>query len=61
MSQMEVRISHIFREGNKVEDALANKVVEHKEDIWISEHQLPPDVRGLIRVDRMGLPSFRFH
>ncbi|XP_027090440.2 uncharacterized protein [Coffea arabica] len=53
-------ISHCYREVNRPADTLANIGVELMRDcIFDSFAMLPKMARGNIRMDRLGLPSFR--
>ncbi|XP_060170402.1 uncharacterized protein LOC132601318 [Lycium barbarum] len=55
-----ITVQHCFREGNDVADLLskhANLLTEKA--IYLNERDLPPDIRGAIRIDRMQVPSFR--
>ncbi|KAK4394504.1 Ras-related protein RABD1 [Sesamum angolense] len=54
---IELRFTHIFREGNKAADYLANLACTLKSDGVL--HQELPEVICLARAD--VLPSFRFH
>nr|XP_027066533.1 uncharacterized protein LOC113692333 [Coffea arabica] len=56
------RFSHCFREANKVADALANVGVAHPHQaVQLYEHwsDWPRLARGGVRLDSIGVPSFR--
>lgn len=58
ISQMQFRSSHIFREGNRVADALANHGIHSTCLIW---WDLPPDfVLSFCNHAWLGLPNFHF-
>jgi ribonuclease HI len=52
-------ISHIFREGNQVADALATEGWHHRRYQVYGPTNLPRHIRALLQIDRYGLPSFR--
>ena len=55
---MHFRSSHIFREGNKVADALANYGTSLSKQEW---WDTPPHfVLSYCNSDILGLPQFRF-
>ena len=58
ISQMHFRSSHIFREGNKVADALANYGTSLSAQEWWDTP--PPFVLSYCNSDILGLPQFRF-
>lgn len=53
MQQVEIRLKHIFREGNQVVDLLANTAIEQggKLQVW-GFSQLPSQARKLINIDK---------
>ena len=56
-SFMNFHVSHIYREGNKCADALANlglSLVSHE---WFS--QPPSKIRADLVTNKLGLPNFR--
>ncbi|KAI3472963.1 hypothetical protein Pfo_029210 [Paulownia fortunei] len=59
MRQMETTITHICREGNKVADFLANEACITQTSRVLTPTQLTGPITGLLRVDQMGIPSFR--
>ncbi|KAI3474487.1 hypothetical protein Pfo_029397 [Paulownia fortunei] len=59
MSQMHTRITHIYRKGNKIADFLANEACSTQTSKVLSPSQLIGPITGLLRVDRMDIPSFR--
>ncbi|XP_078439102.1 uncharacterized protein LOC144709423 [Wolffia australiana] len=52
-------ISHIFREGNYVADALANHALVQKEQVFCREEDLPTMVCGKLRRDHLGMPYLK--
>ncbi|KAK9931139.1 hypothetical protein M0R45_018433 [Rubus argutus] len=58
ISQMQFRCSHIFREGNKVADALANFGLTSDTMVWWDSP--PAFVVSLCNRDFLGLPNFHF-
>jgi hypothetical protein len=55
---MQFRSSHIFREGNRVADTLANHGIHSSGLIW---WDLPLDyILSFCNHDWLGLPNFRF-
>ncbi|KAI3452727.1 hypothetical protein Pfo_009391 [Paulownia fortunei] len=59
MSQMHIRITHIYREENTIADFLANEACSTRTSKVFSPSQLTGPITGLLRVDQMGIPSFR--
>ena len=58
ISLMHFRSSHIYREGNKAADALANFGLSSDGLTW---WDLPPVfIRSSCRTDYLGFPNFRF-
>lgn len=54
------QVQHIFREGNQVADSLASYACNRLSNfVFVKEMDLPRAARGALRVDRMGLPTFR--
>jgi hypothetical protein len=54
----EFRVSHIYREGNHIADALANQgLSKNSLEVW---NAIPSDIRSLFVKDRLGLPNYRF-
>ncbi|KAI3473730.1 hypothetical protein Pfo_031188 [Paulownia fortunei] len=60
MKQMHTRITHIYREGNKVADFLANEACNTQTSRILTSQQLSGPIIGLLRVDQLDIPSFRF-
>jgi ribonuclease HI len=52
-------ISHIFREGNQVADALATEGWHQRRYQVYGPSDLPRHIRALLQIDRYALPSFR--
>ncbi|PKU70971.1 Putative ribonuclease H protein [Dendrobium catenatum] len=59
LSGMNFSISHIMREGNAVADALAKMGCNLDCFYHFNEVSIPRNIRGLINLDRMGLPYMR--
>lgn len=58
ITRMRVQVTHIFREGKKVADKLANMGLNHPTLSW---WDMPPlDIQPLLIKDSCGLPNFRF-
>lgn len=55
-----IRISHIMREGNACADFLANLGAHSQTLVTFGSSDVPHYLRGLINLDRMNLPYFRF-
>ncbi|KAL0325030.1 UNVERIFIED_CONTAM: putative ribonuclease H protein [Sesamum radiatum] len=60
LKQIEVRISHIFREGNQATDYFANQALEVDEISIVNHDQLRGTIMGIVKMDRLSLPYFRF-
>ena len=59
ISQMQFKSSHIYREGNQVDDALTNFGTSLSDlTLW---DLVPPFASSLCTKDRLSLPNFRFH
>ncbi|XP_042964017.1 uncharacterized protein LOC122298309 [Carya illinoinensis] len=56
---MEYRLNHVFREGNAVADFLAKMGAGGLTMDWSFNDTLPEQLRGLLRLDRIGLPYLR--
>lgn len=54
------KVSHIFREGNKVADYLAEIGLQSVSMTTFSRDSAPARVKALCRMDQLGLPNFRF-
>lgn len=53
-------VSHCYREGNMVADALAkHATIIHQNTIFTQESNLPREARGALRMDKMGLSIIR--
>ena len=57
ISKMTFKSSHIFREGNRVADALANHGTSLSEQIWWDVP--PPFILSYYERDFLGMPNFR--
>lgn len=58
--QHNIKVMHYYREGNGVADILskhANSVT--RSVIYTNENDLPPEIRDVVRVDRIQVPAFR--
>lgn len=58
ISKMNFKATHIFREGNKIADALANQGTSCSELMWWDEP--PPFILLSYNNDVRGMPQFRF-
>ncbi|XP_042964790.1 uncharacterized protein LOC122299021 [Carya illinoinensis] len=56
---LNVQISHIFQEGNKAVDYLVRMGAEGRNETLWSVQELPLLLRGILRLDKNGLPSIR--
>ncbi|XP_042065471.1 uncharacterized protein LOC121808983 [Salvia splendens] len=54
------RISHIFREGNKVADFLAGLSLQAGAIQYYTRGSSPARVKALCRLEQLGMPNFRF-
>ncbi|WMV12183.1 hypothetical protein MTR67_005568 [Solanum verrucosum] len=60
IAQRNIIVKHCYREGNEVADALAQYATTIQEPIiYFQESKLPAEVRGLLRMNKLHLPSFR--
>ncbi|KAI0511114.1 hypothetical protein KFK09_011737 [Dendrobium nobile] len=59
LSGMNYSISHILREGNAVADALAKLGCNLDCFYHFNDASIPRNIKGLINLDRMGLPYMR--
>ena len=57
ISTMTFKSSHIFREGNRVADALANHGTSLSKQIWWDVP--PPFILSYYERDFLGMPNFR--
>ncbi|XP_035541522.1 uncharacterized protein LOC118344586 [Juglans regia] len=56
---LEYRLTHVFREGNAVADYLAKRGAEGLNCDWSFNDALPSQLRGLLRLDKIGIPYLR--
>ncbi|XP_059292008.1 uncharacterized protein LOC132045445 [Lycium ferocissimum] len=55
-----VQISHCYREANMVADFLAKMAsTSRRRTLYLSQRDLPREVKGLIQLDKQQLPTFR--
>lgn len=52
-------IGHVFREGNQVADSLASLACSSKCNSFFSLDELPITIKGIARLDKLGMPSIR--
>ncbi|KAG8380419.1 hypothetical protein BUALT_Bualt06G0013400 [Buddleja alternifolia] len=57
---LETTLSHIYCEGNKAADLLANQGCEAQSPQVFDSSHLIGVIKGVIRLNRLNLPSFRF-
>ena len=60
MDSMVCVVCHVYREGNKVADWLARSGALGLNSEWRFVREVPRVLRGLIRLDNLGLPSLRY-
>jgi len=54
---MNLFVTHIYREGNKCDDTLANTGLHLASHVWFSQ---PPDsIKADLVHNKLGLPRFR--
>ena len=58
LSSMQIKFSHIYREGNQVADCLANYGLNHNGQFWWDS--CPPCASAAFVHNLQGLPNFRF-
>ena len=56
LASMNVSISHVYREGNIAADWLANIGMKSGKCLYFDCTNLPKRLRGIVRIDRCGLP-----
>lgn len=61
ITKLVFKISHIYREGNTCADHLASLGASLEPVIYFSSSELSSSLRGLINVDKNGLPYISFH
>ncbi|KAL6543520.1 hypothetical protein OROHE_010142 [Orobanche hederae] len=59
MDIVEVRFSHIFREGNAVADWLANEGCHRRDFFLYDANNISRKLRGFIKLDKMSYPYIR--
>ena len=52
-------VLHQYKEGNSAADFLAREGEMGKNIIYDDQHLLPRFLKGVLRIDRLGLPSFQ--
>ncbi|KAL0434551.1 UNVERIFIED_CONTAM: hypothetical protein Slati_2789400 [Sesamum latifolium] len=61
LGKIEYKLTHIYREGNGVADYLANEACRLQQHQFISSNQqIAGKLKGLIRMDALQLPNFKF-
>ena len=60
LSQLQVRFSHIHREGNRAADFLAGRGDQTPAMIFYDADTAPRYLKSLVRMDQLGYPNFRF-
>ena len=54
-------IMHIYRQGNQVADFLANEgCIAQSSVLYSSITTMPRQARGLLQLDKLGIPNIRF-
>ncbi|KAI3473497.1 hypothetical protein Pfo_031457, partial [Paulownia fortunei] len=61
LHHMTTSITHIYREGNRVADFLANATCDTTSSRTFTAEELSGHILGFIRLDQLGTPSFRHH
>lgn len=56
---VDISIKHLYREGNKVADALARQGAMGRNNLFTNSCQLPRVIKGLYRLDKMGTAYIR--
>ncbi|KAL0456363.1 UNVERIFIED_CONTAM: hypothetical protein Slati_0975500 [Sesamum latifolium] len=59
LAQMETKISHIYREGNRAADLLANQACACEEYTLPTNDQMRGKIIGITRLDSYGFPKIR--
>ncbi|KAI3461929.1 hypothetical protein Pfo_018592 [Paulownia fortunei] len=59
LHHMTTSITHIYREGNRVADFLANAACDTTSSRTFTAEDLSGHILGFIRMDQLGTPSFR--
>ncbi|KAL0453401.1 UNVERIFIED_CONTAM: putative ribonuclease H protein [Sesamum latifolium] len=59
LAQLEIKISHIYREGNQAADHLANLACNNSEFTILSREQQQGRITGIIRFDSHDFPNFQ--
>ncbi|KAL1557893.1 hypothetical protein AAHA92_08426 [Salvia divinorum] len=60
LQQIQYKITHIPREGNRAADFLAGRGAETS-DLTVYDHiSAPPILKALVRMDQWGYPNFRY-
>ncbi|XP_042952286.1 uncharacterized protein LOC122289378 [Carya illinoinensis] len=59
LDRLEYSMSHVFREGNAVADYFAKEGSRGSSMEWFEDRSLPNQLRGLLRMDRAGIPYLR--
>ncbi|KAM7488940.1 hypothetical protein LguiB_026424 [Lonicera macranthoides] len=61
LDKMNYVLLHTFRENNSGADFLANLGCESKKKVnFVGVENLPKKLKGMSRMDRMGIPNVRF-
>ncbi|PKU64272.1 Putative ribonuclease H protein [Dendrobium catenatum] len=60
LSHLDYKISHIWREGNAAADFLAKNGAVLLQDTYYDPNNIPFPLRGIINLDKSGLPYIRF-
>lgn len=60
LAGMQVTIRHISRECNVAADFLARMGARGTYNVWHQYKELPLKLKGILKIDKVGLPSIRF-
>ncbi|PIN17586.1 hypothetical protein CDL12_09767 [Handroanthus impetiginosus] len=61
MQHFQINASHIYREGNRPADNLANMACNTRQSLVLQSEEFSRELRSLIMFDKWNLPSFRFN
>ncbi|KAH0650718.1 hypothetical protein KY284_030630 [Solanum tuberosum] len=56
-----ITVQHCYKEGNTVVDSLAKYATNiTNNEVFLQEDDLPQEIKGALRIDRLHMPSFKF-
>ncbi|XP_042954520.1 uncharacterized protein LOC122290907 [Carya illinoinensis] len=59
LATLEFKVKHTYREGNAGADFLARMASDQKNGTWNSYHEVPHLLKGILKVDKLGIPAIR--